>query len=219
MMLYFRIVFLLTFVFWASETLAQAEFEYYYDELDQLSKVVDSSGVVVDYVFDDVGNILEIKRSTVGGFAIIDYSPREGINGSTVTISGRGFSATPSENIVRFGDAVATVSSATATELLVIVPEGAITGSIDVSVGGTTISTVGIFSILHTPSIASINPKFVISGSRIDQLIINGSNLSAASYSFVPEFSPPVLVIDSSIVGPDGKSAICLLYTSDAADE
>lgn len=30
-------------------------FQYFYDDLNQLSKVVDSTGVVVEYVYDSVG--------------------------------------------------------------------------------------------------------------------------------------------------------------------
>ena len=34
-------------------------FQYFYDDLGQLTKVVDSTGTVIEYVYDEVGNILE----------------------------------------------------------------------------------------------------------------------------------------------------------------
>src|ERR1700734_2449185 len=40
-------------------------FQYIYDDLNQLTKVIDSTGVVIQYVYDPVGNILQINRSTV----------------------------------------------------------------------------------------------------------------------------------------------------------
>ena len=33
--------------------------------------------MVIDYVYDAAGNILEIKRSTVDGLAIFDFTPRK----------------------------------------------------------------------------------------------------------------------------------------------
>ena len=38
--------------------------QYVYDDLGRLSKVVDPAGNVAEYVYDAVGNILAIKRST-----------------------------------------------------------------------------------------------------------------------------------------------------------
>jgi YD repeat-containing protein len=39
--------------------------QYFYDDLGQLIKVIDSTGIAIEYVDDPVGNILEIKRSTL----------------------------------------------------------------------------------------------------------------------------------------------------------
>src|SRR5437667_6722140 len=41
---------------------APITFQYFYDGLGQLTRVVDSTGVVIEYVYDPVGNILEVKR-------------------------------------------------------------------------------------------------------------------------------------------------------------
>src|SRR2546428_5013658 len=94
-------------VFAALPPLAQAPitFQYFYDDIGQLVKVVDSTGVVIDYVYDAVGNILEIKRSaigTLGGLTIFSFSPQQGGPLATVAIQGQGFSPTPSANIVKF---------------------------------------------------------------------------------------------------------------------
>jgi hypothetical protein len=77
-----------------------------------LVKVVDSTGVVIDYVYDEVGNMREVKRSTItnpGGLQIFSFSPQQGGPLSTVSIQGLGFSPTPANNIVTF-NGVACVS-------------------------------------------------------------------------------------------------------------
>jgi len=53
-------------------------FQYFYDDTGQLTKVVDSTGVVIEYVYDPVGNMLEIRRSTVahGALTIFSFAPQ-----------------------------------------------------------------------------------------------------------------------------------------------
>lgn len=63
--------------------------------------------------------------------AITSFSINEpAIVGQTVAINGNGFSATPENNIVRFGAAQARVINATANQLTVIVPFGAESGRV-----------------------------------------------------------------------------------------
>jgi hypothetical protein len=57
--------------------------------------------------------------------AILDFQPKKGPVGTTVTISGRVFAETVAENRVTFGHVPARIVKATTTELVVIVPEGA----------------------------------------------------------------------------------------------
>lgn len=53
---------------------------------------------------------------------VSSFSPATGGTGTTVTITGSGFNTTASNNVVYFGAAQATVSSATATQLVVTSP-------------------------------------------------------------------------------------------------
>lgn len=55
---------------------------------------------------------------------ITDFLPKSGTIGTTVTISGSNFNTNPESNIVRFGAAQASITSATAIELVVTVPIG-----------------------------------------------------------------------------------------------
>src|SRR5678816_65659 len=78
---------------------------YYYDDGGRLIKVLDASDKEIDYIYDSLGNILEIKQTTApasGVLAIINVTPGQGPGGSLVRIEGQGFGATPSLNIVRF---------------------------------------------------------------------------------------------------------------------
>jgi hypothetical protein len=68
--------------------------------------------------------------------SITQFSPRETKVDSLVTITGTGFSDTVAKDIVTFNDTVAVVQSATATQLVVVVPAGASTGKIMVVVNG-----------------------------------------------------------------------------------
>ena len=66
------------------------------------------------------------------------FSPSSGAAGTTVTVTGSNFSATPSANIVYFGAVKATVSAASTTSLSVVVPTAATNQPITVTVGGLT---------------------------------------------------------------------------------
>lgn len=63
---------------------------------------------------------------------ITSFTPTSGIPGITVTINGTNFDVTPGNNFVLFGSAKATVTSATATQLTVTVPAGALNQPISV---------------------------------------------------------------------------------------
>src|SRR5882724_10374124 len=84
-------------------------FQYFYDETSQLTRVVDSTGINIEYLYDPVGNILQVNRSTVpaGTLAIFNVTPQQGGPLTTVTIQGQGFSTTLSANSVRFNSVLA----------------------------------------------------------------------------------------------------------------
>jgi hypothetical protein len=129
-------------------------------------KVIDQDGNVAEYVYDDVGNTLEIRRSTLTGLAIFDFTPRQGPVGMTVTVQGRGFSTVPAQNAVDFNGASAPVLSATSTSLAVAVPPGTTTGPLRAMVGGDTAISDRNFTV-H-PGITAINPAIACSRCSVD---------------------------------------------------
>jgi RHS repeat-associated protein len=83
------------------------------------------------------GPISATQVLAVGPFpTITSFTPASGPVGTSVTIIGSEFNATPSNNIVYFGPTKATVTAATATQLTVTVPVGATYQPITVEVNG-----------------------------------------------------------------------------------
>jgi len=91
--------------------------------------------------------------------AITTFSPSSGPAGTTVTITGTNFSATPGENTVYFGAVKATISAATASQLDVSVPIGATHQPITVTVNGLTAYSNSPFRVTF-PFSGSIGGSF-----------------------------------------------------------
>jgi len=188
-------------------------FQYFYDDLGQLTKVIDSSGNEIDYTYDSVGNILQVTRGTApaaGALAILDFTPQSGSVGTVVTIQGQNFSTTLASNAVSFNGAAATVLSANANTLTAAVPAGATTGPISVTVAGNTTTSTSNFTFIPSPAILSISPQLLISSSStipVPNFQVTGTNLTGATFSFIPAFNPPPIGIVPASISSDGTSA------------
>ncbi|QIP11401.1 cell shape-determining protein MreB [Spirosoma aureum] len=80
--------------------------------------------------------------------SVTGINPTSAPVSSTITITGTLFNSTPASNTVTFtGNAVATVVSATPTQLVVTVPAGAQNGTITVTTGGQTATSSQAFSL------------------------------------------------------------------------
>jgi hypothetical protein len=78
---------------------------------------------------------------------ITDFSPKRGDAGNAIVITGTNFDATAANNTVKFNGVTATVTLATATQLTVTVPQGAVTGKITTTVSGQTGSSSTDFKV------------------------------------------------------------------------
>ncbi len=188
-------------------------FQYFYDDTGQLIKVVDSTGIVIEYVYDAVGNMLEVKRSSVapGSLSIFSFVPQQGTTGAVVTIMGQGFSTTASANQVRFGGVVAAVLRATATQLVVQLPPGAGTGQVSVTVGTQTVSSSIAFSVVPVPVITSVRPKAGLAGTTVTNFQVTGFNLANSTFALLPVFQPVAATASGVVVNQTGTQATMTL--------
>lgn len=182
-------------------------FQYFYDDLDQLAKVVDFTGVVIDYIYDRAGNITAVQRSTLSSptaLAVFNFTPQQAGAGTTVTIQGQGFSTTPSQDVVKFNGVAATVTAATANTLTVVIPAGATTGAISVTVGGSTASSTTSYTVLPLATILSVTPSYTLPGMSVSNVTVTGSNLSGATIGVFP---PSGITVSSVVINGAGTSA------------
>jgi hypothetical protein len=91
------------------------------------------SGTVKVVVNDQVTEGPQFKDQTLG---ILSLTPDNGLAGTTVTITGTGFSPVPSDNTVYFNGVPSLVKTATETTLVLDAPATLSTGSVKVIVNG-----------------------------------------------------------------------------------
>lgn len=83
--------------------------------------------------------------------SVTSIAPVSAPVGTKVTIVGTKFDATPANNVVKFGTVQAVVETATATQLVVVVPVGASNGTVSVTTAGVTASSTESFSLSNRP--------------------------------------------------------------------
>jgi YD repeat-containing protein len=157
---------------------AQSGVSYIYDQLGRLVGVIDPSGNTAAYSYDAVGNLLAITRYSSTQISLINFSPVKGPVGTTVTISGSGFSTTISQDTVKFNGTTATVSSASTNSLVVTVPTGTSPGQIQVTSPAGTATSSGNFTVTAdsgAPTITSFSPTVATHGTSIT---VTGTNIN-----------------------------------------
>lgn len=184
----------------------QSVISYAYDSLGRLVGVSDSQSNAARYAYDAAGNLLSISTNPSSQTSIVGFVPTNGPTGTTVTISGTGFSVTPSQDTVQFNGTAATVTSASATQLIVSVPNGATTGTVSVTspAGAATSSTAFTVSGSNgQPTITNFSPSVGVSGTAIT---INGTN-------FDPTQSRDTIKLNVAIAPPTSATATALTTT------
>jgi hypothetical protein len=108
--------------------------------------------------------------------AITAIVPISGKEGDAITITGSNFSNTASANTVSFNGVTASITSASANQIVVTVPLNATTGKVSVTVNGHTAQGPD-FTVIPKPAIASVNLTVAVAGCQ--SLTITGSNFGA----------------------------------------
>jgi hypothetical protein len=126
---------------------------------------------------------------------ITEISPTSGLEGSTVIITGANFSTVLAENIVKFSDKQAQITSATKNQLVVEVPVGAVTGKISVVTNNHETVSAADFSILYNPVVTAFSPDHALEG---ESITITGNHFSAIKENNEVKFFNNVLATITS---------------------
>ena len=159
---------------------ANGPINFVYDENGRLVGVSDVNGASARYQYDSVGNIVRIGRGNAGDVTILGFSPATGPVGTNVTISGTGFSTTTSDNAVRFAGRAANILTATATQLTVSVPAGAVDGPIGVTTPSGSATTSANFIVAGSSNLPTITSFTPTSGGPGTSITITGTNFDPA---------------------------------------
>lgn len=141
------------------------------------------SGVIWKYC---VGLLVAVCMSIIveAQPVISSFTPASGPVGTSVTITGSGFSGNATDNIVMFGAVKATITAASASSLTVTVPSGASYAHLGVTVAALTVHSKGFYtptfitcsSIINTatPFTSAATAPSNASGTRISSADIDG---------------------------------------------
>ena len=114
-------------------------------------------------------------------------NPTSGLPNTTISITGKAFSSVFSDNKVMFKGKEALVLNASTTQLNVVVPTGAETGPVTVTVNGKAAMNQPVFTVLSFPAvITNITPAI---GGYNTQVTITGSNFMPTAASNVVTFN------------------------------
>ena len=105
---------------------------------------------------------------------INSFSPATGSAGTTVTISGKNFSPTITNDVVSFNGATAIVTSATADQIIVTVPNDASSGKITVKVLSNTASSTNDFIVLPITASFSVARSGMAAASLGNKIYFGG---------------------------------------------
>ncbi|NBW36809.1 MAG: hypothetical protein EBR30_17645 [Cytophagia bacterium] len=117
---------------------------------------------------------------------ITGFAPASGAAGSTVTITGSGFSSTLASNTAFINNFAATITAASSTSLTITVPAAATTGKVSVRVGNQNATSATDFTVLVPPTLTFFQPFSADIGATVT---INGTNFSTTVAGNVVKFN------------------------------
>ncbi len=137
-----------------------------------------SGPIYVIIASSSVSSADPFKLVVPGTLYISDFNPKKAAVGQDITVKGDQFNLTPMNNTITFaGNAVGTVKSGTAKEIVVTVPSGAIDGIFTLDNGTATVSTPVPFEVDRDPVITSISPEEGLAGSSMKIIGYNFSKI------------------------------------------
>ncbi|MCC6140171.1 MAG: RHS repeat protein [Nitrospira sp.] len=196
------------------------DISYIYDNLGRLMAVIDPATDTAIYSYDAVGNLLGITRQNSATLAIFQFTPDKGPVGTTVTIYGTGFSATPASNTVKFNGTTTSVLTATTTVLTANVPAGATNGSISVTVAGVTATSASNFTVgvggaptlsSFSPAVGNYGATVTLTGTNYDTTLINNRVAFTAAMGAVSTATSTTLTVPVPATAQTGVLSVSTL--------
>ncbi|MFN8635252.1 MAG: RHS repeat-associated core domain-containing protein [Chloroflexota bacterium] len=154
------------------------DISYIYDATGRLRAVVDPTSDTAIYSYDAVGNVLSIARQASTVTSVVEVSPLSAPIGTTVTVEGAGFGATPGQNTVTFNGTAASVTSASATKLVVTVPAAATTGTVSVTAPGGSSTSSTPFTVAASTGAPTVGGFSPAGGEPGTVITLTGTNFS-----------------------------------------
>jgi hypothetical protein len=112
-----------------------------------------------------------VTTATTAALSITGFTPSAGGVGSTITVAGAGFTGLQSASLASVATTFTVVSDG---QLQLIVPQGAQTGRIELTVPGRSVLSSADFIVNLVPQLTSLSPTSVLPGARVT---LTGSNL------------------------------------------
>mgnify|MGYP001562143563 FL=1 len=196
---------------------AAGDISYVYDQLGRLMAVIDPATDTAVYSYDAVGNLLGITRQNSATLAIFQFTPDKGSVGTTVTIYGAGFSATPASNTVKFNGTTTSVLTATTTVLTANVPAGATNGPISVTVAGVTATSAANFTVgvgaaptltSFTPTVGNYGATVTLTGTNYDTTLVNNRVAFAGAIGAVATATSTTITVPVPGSAQTGKISV-----------
>lgn len=158
-------------------------------------------------------NVTVVATPTVSGVSLTTAAI-----GARITISGTGFATTTTGNVVRIGAISATVTTPTATSLVITVPATAVSGNLSLTAFGVTITYGTQITVVPAPTVTSVAPTSTAVGGSIT---ISGTNFSATATNNTVVFTgsaTPAIVSSASttalsVIVPTGATTGVLRVT------
>ena len=138
---------------------------------------------------------------------ITSFSPTSGTVGTEVTINGKNFSSTKTENSVSFNGTAATVKEALATQLTVEVPSGASTGPIKVTVGSSSATSATDFTVMEPvdpPTVDGFEPTYGVIGTEVTITGTNFGDQASVKFGDIAAEVTDVTATQLIVTVPDG---------------
>jgi YD repeat-containing protein len=215
------VLMLLAALFSQPTQVSAADISYVYDNLGRLIAVIDPATDTAVYSYDAVGNLTGITRQASATLAIFQFTPDTGAIGTTVTIYGTGFNATPASNTVKFNGTTATVATASTTVLTTTVPEGATMGTISVTVASVTATSVASFTVgtggvptlsSFSPAVGGYGDTITLTGTNYDTTPINNRVSFTSAMGAVATASSTSITVPVPSTAQTGPIAVSTIY-------